>query len=61
MTRMPRSCSSRDRLGRGAVRVGDDGRVDLAELVDVERVEDERHAVVRVQVVQAPARVRCAR
>jgi hypothetical protein len=43
------------------MRVGDDCGVDVALAVEVQSVEDERHAVIRVQVVEAAARVRARR
>jgi hypothetical protein len=46
---------------RGAVRVGDDGGVRFAVAVEVELLERERHAVIRVEVVEPAAGVAAAR
>ena len=53
-----RSTSSATTSARGAVRIGDDGRVDVAVAVEVELLEHERHAVMRVEVVEPAAHVR---
>src|SRR6476469_730852 len=47
----------RDRRRRGAVRVGDDRRVDLLDLVEVELAQLERHPVARVEAVEPLAGV----
>ena len=45
----------------GAVRIGDDRRVDLRVAVDVELFERQRHAVKRIQLVEPRADVAASR
>jgi hypothetical protein len=51
----------RDDRGGGAVRVGDDRRVDLAVAVEIELLERHVHAVERIQLAQPHADVGAAR
>ena len=44
----------RHELGGGAVRVGDDRRVDVGVAVEVELLEHQRHPVVGIELVQPP-------
>src|SRR6202020_2346674 len=47
-----------DRRRGGSVRVGDDRRVELAVGVELQLAEDERHAIARIEVVEAPSDLR---